>query len=160
MAWTTVASVRERVRQATVANKWQDSDIEARIARAETHLEAILTPRYGSTEVALWDTAETCPAIIEALAADQAAVFVNQDGYGQSPAEPGTPGGDLQAQVNQMLDDLASGKKYLIDADGEVIKPIDTGLSKLASTTQDKEPVFTMGNQVQDTSLKGTLDGF
>lgn len=160
MAWTTLASVRERVRQATATFDWDDPDVTSRMTRAVTVLSSKLVPHYGTTEVASWDVAVAIPALIESLAADQAAVYILQDGWGQSPNEPGTPGGNLQEGINNTLDELFAGKTDLLDSSGDVISRVDTGRSRLKSTTQDKEPVFTMGNRVQDTSRKGTLDGF
>ena len=158
MAWTTVASVRQRARQATAALDWDDTEVGYRMARAVTMLTARFVPHYGATEVTSWSSAT--PPLVESLAADQAAVLIFQDAYGQSPTEPGTPGGDLQQGINETLDALFAGTLDLLDSSGDVILPVDTGRSQLASTTQDKEPTFSMGNQVQDTSLPGTLDKF
>lgn len=160
MAWTTADSVRERIRQASASFGWEDAEVDLRIARAETRLKTWFIPRYSATEVAKWDIVATCPDLIEILAADQAAVYIFQDAYGQSPLEPGTPGGNLQESIKNRLEELAKSDLVLCLDDGTMIMPVDTNIGQPYSTTEDMEPIYTIGRQALDTSKPGSLDGF
>lgn len=160
MPWTTADQVRQRVRQATADDGWGDAEIGERITRAEDRLKSVLVGRYGKTEVVKWDTPGTTPTVVDDLAADLAAVFVFLDAYGQNPNDPGTAGGALNEHVKDTLRQILERDIELVLSDGTVVQPVDTGLTRIDSTTRQREPLYSIGEKVQDTAEKGTLDAY
>jgi hypothetical protein len=156
--WCTKVDVRYRVPQATVAKGWEDADIEARIARAETTLTARLLALYGATQITSW--AATCPALMVQICADQAAVYVLTDWHGEAQMTEGSPGADLQARVDAAIERLYKRVDYLADSAGVLIAFAELGESLFESTTREHEPTFTLGHEVQDDTEPGSLDGY
>jgi|GEM_PF-6698997 len=164
--WCTEDQVRQRVRQATDAADWGDTEIQARVDRAmELDLKPAFTPRYGSTQVALWDAIDTRPDLIDHLTADMAAAYVLADAYGQDPFSEGTMAANLYKRFKAKMDEVFSGKADLVLADGTTIKPVDTGRTQWGSNRYDpsldtQEPLYTMGRKALDETKPGSLDGY
>lgn len=164
--WCTADHVRERVRQATEAAGWADPQIQTRITRAmEADLKPAFIPRYGSTEVALWDTEGTRPDIIDHLTADMAAAYVLADCYGQDPYLEGTMANNLYSRFKRKMDEIFSGAVDLVLADGTIIKPTDTGRTQWGSNRYDsaegtQEPLYTMNEEALDNTQLGSLDAY
>jgi len=158
MAWCTVTDFRQRAKQATDANNWDSTRIGQVITRAENVLRAFFVPRYGVEEVQGWDS--TTPPLITDICANQAAVYFHMDQYGEAQLKEGTPGKALQDSVDKMLEELETGDKALLNSSGEKIEKCDDWLLRIGSTTEGREPTFTTREKVQDSTLRGTLDGF
>lgn len=153
--WCAAADIRYRVQQAS-ADKWADNLVEIRIARAEGSLRPIFTPMYGSTEVISWAT--TAPELIKDICADVAAAFLLSDWYGEAQLKEDKPGGMLMARAKAEIEKLQKGDTYLIDAAGEMIDMVDTGKTRLESTTRETEPTFSLGRRALDETQPGSLD--
>lgn len=164
--WCTVDQVRERIRQATEAAGWADAQVQARITRAmDMDLKPAFTPRYGATEVALWDTEATRPDVIDHLTAVMAAAHVLGDCYGQDPYLEGTMANNLYGQFRRKVDEIFSGQADLVLADGTIIRPIDTGRTQWGSNRYDsaegtQEPLYTMHEEALDNTQPGSLDAY
>jgi hypothetical protein len=155
--WCDAADVRYRVRQATAAATavWDDTAIELRITRAQNTLTGKLVGLFGYTTISGWLTA--CPAVMVDICADQAAVYVLTDWHGEAQTQPGKPGERLQARVDAALADILASKVTLLDSVGTAVPTV---CDLVESTTREKEPTFSMGEQVLDDTQRGTLDDY
>jgi hypothetical protein len=144
------------VKQATIAAGWPDATIQTQhIDRAKRTLTSKLLGLFGYTTISGWLTA--CPAIMVDVCADQAAVYVLTDWYGEAQMQKGKPGEMLQARVDAAIADILAGKITLLDAVGTAVPTV---CDLVESTTREKEPAFSIGERVLDDTQRGTLDDY
>ena len=140
---------------------WQSTDIDTRIEQAQDRMRAIFVPLYGTTEVVSWDT--TTPPLITDLCAQLAAVLCLMHATGESALQEGRPGGVFYEEWKARVEALRTREEALLRADGTIIPFCDTAFdddSLIGSTMYDREPVYTMGEEVLDELEPGSLDEF
>lgn len=156
VTWTTVPLVEAVLGDAQTAKGYTETNIINRIERAEIDLRPLFVAALNPDEVNAWSTPDLTPPAVKTLVADLAALFILEHFGGQSRAnkQDGKAAG-LWDSIKMRIDGIKDGSYPLTDSAGE---PVSGATNPPFSTTENKDPLFTMGNSGDDST--GSLDNY
>jgi len=159
MAYCTAAQIR-----GTSANSWRDgmligvsntvlSDdtVVLHITRAENIINHALSKRYTVPFTAV-------PPLVTTLAIDVASYFIMRSLYTKDSQNKNDWVDDLLKTAKEELEDLANGKRSLLDSNGAAIAQLE--VNNISANRQSYTPVFDMDaveNQNVDNNLMADI---
>lgn len=153
--WCDVEDVSGRLGDAQNAKGYDDTDVVRKIEDAQDYLRPYFAGAVDSTEVAGWTSKTLTPKAVVRLVAMLAAAYILQDFGGQSFEDELSKAGSLWSQIRMAIKGIQDETFLLVDSTGEAIA--GAALTPF-STTKNKVPTFSMGNEGDDS--EGSLDNF
>jgi hypothetical protein len=147
--WCGATDVQIRL-AAVGGSNFDTNEIAAYIVRAQDEIKSRLLAVYPVTTITGWNT--TVPARIKMLTADLAALLLLKDKMADFTGRTG----DSKATYG-FMDDLIEGTAEIFDANSN---PIARTSHKVSFSTSSKTPIFSMGNEGDDTLGDGSLDSY
>lgn len=153
--WADKNDVKQRLGD-TPAKGYDDSDIQSKLDRAQDEIQSELQTMVSDSVIAAW-TSSSVPPTVTALVADLATAFMYAEVWHESYTDNTSNAAGFASKVEKKLKKIRKGELKIIDTEGE---DVARSSDRIKSTTQTRNPLYTMTSPGDADAGQGTLDDF